>query len=348
MTLDTQQLKQIVQYNADRMYFGNWTPNDLSSCFKEAKTNNIATLITVGKLTNDVICDTLWNEMSLNPKRFGYWSPFKTDDKNNLIYFKNTYKNKILYENFGKSSKNVMNLIWKIKNFVQNLYEAKPDTDFISDSDDIKLYDYFVKTGELPTTFRIFDKNYSYERADANAGYRILGSLCGALHLITNQNWKDLQDPEYKEQITLIVEERFPNGTRPNLHYTAEKITQQPNQTKPVTENKPAKEPTKQIVLDKTHTPVIQMCLPFVADDSLTQIDIKIQNIDAKIDEIKEKIRVLEYKLDAADEMYDIKNFVLLQKKLDHAKHQFASYCGTKQKLLNKQCDILRQNDLNR
>lgn len=326
-----QQLKQIVQYNPERMYFGKWTSNDLSSCFKEAKTTNTATLITVGKLTNDIICDTLWNEMSLNPKRFGYWSPFKTDDKNSLIYFKNTYKNKILYENFGKSSKNVMDLIWKIKNFVQNLYEAKQDTDFISDLDDIKLYDYFVKTGELPTTFRIFDKNYSYERPDANAGYRILGSLCGALHLIANQNWQDLKDPVYKEQIKMTVMEKYPFGKRTNV-YCIIKPTEQ--------EIKPQNQ-IKQNILEKPE----QELLPFAKLDILTKIDLKIDSIDSKISETKNVIKELEQKLDDIDDKYDVLDVIASQKELERAKHQIAAYYGIKQRLLNKQqklhdCDV--------
>ena len=249
MNLKQKQLSQIVRYNTNREYFGIWTPGDLSDCFKIAKKSNSATTLHVGKLTDDIICDTLWCEMSLNPTRFGTESPFKTDNKNSIIYFTDTFRNKILFNKNHQSSKNVMNLIWKAKAFIQNLYNAKQDVDFTDDIDTNDLYKYFITTGNLPTTFRIFDNNDTFDSTDANAGYRILGSLCGALRMIAAQNWEDLSNPIYSETIKITVMEKYPNGER--------------SDTYPVIQQPKAEAVNQEQILENQQEKVIQLCLPF-------------------------------------------------------------------------------------
>lgn len=331
MTSNLQKLKQIVQYNANREYFRDWTPGELSDCFRLAKKSNSATILYVGKLTNDIICDTLWHEMSLNPVRFGTESPFKIDEKNDILYFKNTYKNKIFHDNKIKPSKKVVDLVYKIQSFIENLYNAEQDDDFIDDLGGAKLYTHFEKTGELPTTFRIFDNNGMYEKPNANSGYRILGSLCSAIHLIASQNWQDLKDPVYKEQIKMTVMEKYPFGKRTNV-YCIIKPTEQ--------EIKPQNQ-IKQNILEKPE----QELLPFAKLDILTKIDLKIDSIDSKISETKNVIQELEQKLDDIDDKYDVLDVIASQKELERAKHQIAAYYGIKQRLLNKQqklhdCDV--------
>lgn len=253
MTLKQTQLSQIIQYNANREYFGNWTPGELSDCFKIAKKSDSATTLCVGKLTDDIICDTLWYEMSLNPTRFGTTSPFKTDDKNSIIYFTDTFRNKILFNKTYQSSKNVMNLIWKTKAFIQSLHNAKQDRDFTDDLKGVKPYKHFVDTGNLPTTFRIFDNNSTFEPVNANDGYRILGSLCGALRMIAAQNWKDLSNPAYSEQIKMTVMENFPGGERSDACRFVQQTETELIQQEQILENPKEK--------------VIQLCFVFEKSD---------------------------------------------------------------------------------
>lgn len=253
MTLKQTQLSQIVQYNANREYVGKWTPGDLSDCFKIAKKSDSVTTLCVGKLTDDIICDTLWHEMSLNPTRFGIESPFKTDNKNSIIYFADTFRNKILFNKNSQSTKNVMNIFWKAKAFVQSLYKAKQDRDFEDDLKGVDLYKYFVNTGNLPTTFRIFDNNYTFDAVDANDGYRILGSLCGALRMITAQNWKDLKDPAYSEQIKMTIMEKYPNGERSDTYQVVQQMKQE--------------EEKKEQILENPKQKVIQLCFVFEKED---------------------------------------------------------------------------------
>lgn len=254
MTLKQTQLSQIVQYNANREYFGKWTPGDLSDCFKIAKKSDSVTTLCVGKLTDDIICDTLWHEMSLNPTRFGIESPFKTDGKNSIIYFADTFRNKILFNKNKQSSKNVMDLVWKTKSFIQNLHNAKQDRDFEDDLKGVDLYTYFVNTGNLPTTFRIFDNNSTFEPVNANDGYRILGSLCGALRMIAAQNWKDLSNPAYSEQIKMTVMENFPGGERSDacrfVQQTEPEVTHQEQ------------------VVENPKNKIIQLCFSFGKTDA--------------------------------------------------------------------------------
>lgn len=243
MALNMKQLKQIIQYNSERMYFGNWTPKDLSNSFKYAKKHNTVSIFTVNKLTNDNICDILWQEMSLNPLRYGTKSPFKTDEKNDIRHFKNTYKPS------ANSTKYVVDLSYKINSFVTNLYNAEQDRDFDDNLGGIKLYTYFFQTGKLPTEFRIFDNSDVYEKPNANPGYRILGSLCSAIHIIATQNWQDLRNPVYKEQIIKIAQERYPTGERSDTY----PVIQQPK-TEAINQEQ---------ILENKKEKIIQLCLPF-------------------------------------------------------------------------------------
>lgn len=201
MTFSQKQLKQIIYYDAERLYYGNWKAKTLDQMYHitEASDQPEPMSMYVGDLTNDIICNTLWYEMSYNPLRFGNVSPFKTlvDDKNDIVYFNTTYRKKLQQQTRQFLPNNIMDLTWNISNFVSCLHKTE-------------LYDDFVKTGKLPTHFDIYGPNHNFY---------LLSSLRKAIHAITKQNWEDLKDPLYKQQIITTVQHRHPKGYRSDVNY---------------------------------------------------------------------------------------------------------------------------------
>lgn len=198
MIFSQSQLKQIIQYNATRLYFGNWTAENLDLFYRETAKYDRTDSFYVGDLNNNIICNVLWNEMSYNPFRFGAKSPFKKEDeKNDIIYFNDTYRRKLQRNTKGFLPDNIMNFIWNISNFVKHLYKTE-------------LYQDFIKSGNLPERFDIHGSNYNYY---------ILSSLRKAVHAIADQNWTDLNDSGYQEQIMQVIRQRHPTGRRSDINY---------------------------------------------------------------------------------------------------------------------------------
>ena len=75
-------IREVIKYNASRKYFGNWTPHELNESYQNAPRD-----LQIGILSIDDICNALWHEMSYNPVRFGYTSPFVFNGKNSLKDF---------------------------------------------------------------------------------------------------------------------------------------------------------------------------------------------------------------------------------------------------------------------
>ena len=64
---ERQRVHDIIKYDVNRKYFGDWTPDGLNATYNSPTPVNFYT----GILSVDKICDALWNEMSYNPERFG-------------------------------------------------------------------------------------------------------------------------------------------------------------------------------------------------------------------------------------------------------------------------------------
>ena len=67
MQLNQKQVQEIISYNPNRMYFGNWSENVLNNVQQQALRNTKPQKFYIGDLTNDIICNALWYEMSYNP-----------------------------------------------------------------------------------------------------------------------------------------------------------------------------------------------------------------------------------------------------------------------------------------
>lgn len=79
----TDQVENIIKYDTTRKYFGVWTIR----AFNKTYVSKDPVSFNIGMLSVDVICDALWKEMSYNPKRFGYVSPFKFNGQNSIYLF---------------------------------------------------------------------------------------------------------------------------------------------------------------------------------------------------------------------------------------------------------------------
>jgi len=206
MQLNQQQVQEIISYNPNRMYFGNWSENVLNNVQQQALRNTKSQKFYIGDLTNDIICNALWYEMSYNPA-YGNISPFIYNDKNDIIHFDNTYKQKMSHQTKDFLRDEIVNLTWNISVFIEQLKKTG-------------LYDNFIKTGELPKFIDISGgKTLTYNILCLDKKHRILDSLNKAIKAIANQNCCDFRDSRYKEQIEKIVMQRHPLGRRSDISY---------------------------------------------------------------------------------------------------------------------------------
>ena len=311
MTLDLQQLKQIIQYNAKRMYFGEWRPIRIDEIFRNTSGGNRPEELPIGNLTEDIICNVLWYEMSYNPVRFGTVSPFKNPDgKNSILYFIDTYRKKAPREENGLIPNDIMTLVWQIGDFVKNLKKAD-------------LYDGFVKTGKLPQVLSILG-------ADEN--YYVLTTLRKAIHAIAKQNWQDLKDPMYKKDIIEIAMKRHPAGKRSDISYMMIKLENSVQQKKSKPEEIKSTE-IKTIKPQNQKQPnVVQMCLPFFKKEKIDNLAV----IREKIVQKQNEIAMLEQQIKDMQQDIEYADLKELHKRLKTAKLQYAALYGQEAKLLKK------------
>jgi hypothetical protein len=319
MTLNSKQLKQIIQYKASRMYFGEWQPSRIDDAFRDTSGGTQPEELFIGELTEDIICDVLWYEMSYNPLRFGSFSPFKKDGKNSILHFLDTYRKLAPREPDGLLAHGVITLVWQIDDFIKNLKKAD-------------LYEGFAKNGKLPPILSILG-------ADEN--YHVLTTLRKAIHTIAKQNGADLKDPAYREQIEKIAAQRHPTGNRSDISYMSVKLEDVIQQkiatmeTKTVETKKPEiKSPeTKQA---EPQTPskqeVIQTCLPFFDEEE--KID-KLTIIREKIVQKQNEIAAIEQNIKDMREI-GYTDLEELYRQLKHARQQYAGLCTQEMRLLKK------------
>lgn len=301
MMIDTQKIKNIIMYNSNRMYFGNWSENVLDGAHDEAVKTKTPQNIYVGDLTNDIICNALWYEMSYNPERFSQTSPFIVKNQNSLVYFDTTYKTKMSHRMKDFLPDEIVNLTWNISVFLGNLKT-------------VNLYNTFVTTGKLPNFFTIAAaKSVTNGILCLDTDHRILHSLNEAIHAIARQNYLDLNDPAYRDKIIQAVQQRHPTGKRSDISYMMVDAEIE-SKTK-------AEQEAQQI---------IQTALPFgnIQSEALTAIREKIVQKENEISVLEQQIKEME-ELDYAD-------LAGLYTKMSHLESQYAQLCGQEARLLNK------------
>lgn len=294
-------LDNIIKYNPARMYFGNWSENVLNSTHDEAVKTKKPQKLYVGDLTNDIICNALWYEMSYNPERFSKTSPFIVKNQNNLVYFDTTYKTKMSHKTKDFLPDEIVNLTWNINVFLGNLKT-------------VNLYNTFVTTGKLPNFFTIAAaKTITNGILCLDTDHRILHSLNEAIHAIAEQNYLDLNDPMYRDKIIQTVQQRHPTGKRSDISYMM------------VDAEVEAKNKSEQEAQQ-----IIQTALPFgnIQSEALAAIRKKIVQKEDEIAVLEQQIKEME-ELNYAD-------LASLYTKKSHLELQYAQLCSQEARLLNK------------
>ena len=193
-------MKEILKYNTLYQYFGEWTPRQLHDAYEIIRRCQGVSSFTIdtGKISVDDICNTLWNEMSYNPLRFGKRSPFVFHGVNSIESFCNYYDPGI------KDIETVTLLATlrkKLKRFLALMDKYDPE---------------FVKTG-VSKNARMTVKMQEYS-LDANTEYQILACLVACIHAICIQNVKDYENKPsaYRAIMAQVCSERHPNHERKN------------------------------------------------------------------------------------------------------------------------------------
>jgi len=89
LSCEKQKILKVISYNVKYPYFGFVTARKLSEAYLEYRNNEFGegVPLMVGDIDGNVICNALWHEMSFNPLRFGYTSPFMINGRNNIYAF---------------------------------------------------------------------------------------------------------------------------------------------------------------------------------------------------------------------------------------------------------------------
>ena len=189
------------------MYYGTWSAAVLNDYQAEALRNSKPKQLYISDLNNDIICNTLWYEMSYNTERFGKTSPFISNGKNDILYFNDTYKENMSYNTKDFLPDEIVNLTWNISAFIKTLYKAG-------------LYDKFIATGDLPNCFNISGaKVVDINILSLGTEHRILNHLLEAINAITRQNCLDLNNLVYKDKIIQTVQQRHLTNKRSDISY---------------------------------------------------------------------------------------------------------------------------------
>lgn len=186
----------IIKYDPCREYFGPWSPRQLQTIFRKIYKNPFRPLafIDTGHLSVEIICDTLWNEMSYNPGRFGYKNPFENKDVLSIKYF---IQNHIHDANQDDIMPKIAR---KLDYFLYIIGKSNPE---------------FIKFGKI-YGFSILIDCDRYRKS--GYGYRALAALGACIHFIASQNIDDYRLRKYHDQIHQIATTRHPNLQRSNKH----------------------------------------------------------------------------------------------------------------------------------
>lgn len=186
-TADTQKIINVIKYDTRRNYFGNWTPGQIHAAYHDAMENpDHGFNIFIGTISINSVCGALWNEMSYNPIRFGFESPFLVNGSNNLDSF---CKN-----NLPDASQK------PIQEHVQRFFSIAKQID-----------ENFEKTGKFSKNNITIKSTYG----TISMNYIMLSALARAIHAIATINLTDFKSSkQHRKKITEIVQSRHPDLIR--------------------------------------------------------------------------------------------------------------------------------------
>ena len=201
-------MREVVKYNASRKYFGAWSPRELHYTYSILLRNSdIESMsLRIGKLSEDTICNALWNEMSYNPLRWGTKSPFVFDGKNSLYDF----CEKEIESEDEETIKTLSELQNALSEFNKNVH--KYDLDFFKNGQ--------LKDSILKIKLNMISTSVGEQKLKANLVYNILACLVRSINAVCKQNLKDFDRKKYFEQIAEVIAARHPT-----LHRNKEPLT---------------------------------------------------------------------------------------------------------------------------
>lgn len=188
--------RNVVKYDAKRAYFGKLTAEHLDSAYGLFKhTQNWdkpvkVVSVTVGKIDGGIICRALWHEMSYNPKRFGFVSPFLCNGKESMYRFcdkrvPETTPGFVIVDELRHKMIDFMTL------------NSRPNGSW----NDV------ISTDNGIVRMRLIDGH-----SDNN--YKILTKLREMIRLVTTQNSQDFKRAKYRTEMLKVINERHPDGMR--------------------------------------------------------------------------------------------------------------------------------------
>ena len=184
---DIQKIINVIKYDTRRGYFGEWTPAQIHSAYHDAMENpDHGNNIFTGTISVNGVCGALWNEMSYNPIRFGYKSPFLFDNQNSVELF---YKNQTLAP--------------VLKPIQEHLHT------FLSIAK--KIDEKFEQTNKISEDNQTIKSTYG----TISMNYIMLSSLAKAIHSIASINLSDFKSSkQHRRKIIEIVQSRHPDLIR--------------------------------------------------------------------------------------------------------------------------------------
>lgn len=200
-----QDLCKLIAYDANRKYFGDWTPKALHAAYAHL-THDLFPASSIplhtGVISVDDICDALWNEMSYNPERFGTKNPFEFQYKNSIDSFCTKYAHcnpevlkEVIFTRIATELKEFVRLI----NIKDPNFSVNGKTYF--ESLDIRLQSYYQKP---------------------EIEYVLLSILVRCIREITNTNQKDYKEKikaaaktGAENKIDQVILQRHPSMERP-------------------------------------------------------------------------------------------------------------------------------------
>ena len=190
---ERQRVHNVIKYDVNRKYFGDWTPDELNATYNSPKPVDFY----IGVLSVDKICDALWNEMSYNPERFGTVSPFKFNGKNSLEFFINKEID-LEDNNFA--------ILTNLQAYLSRFWKTALQYD----------KDFMITNRFKSTNILISTKIRPGEKPIPSATYTMLGYLRDSIHKIASQNLQDFENKAiYRNQIIETVKEKHPKLFRP-------------------------------------------------------------------------------------------------------------------------------------
>lgn len=187
-------IRSIIKYNTLRKYFGDWNPKEFNACYRSER----PVLFRLGVLSVDDICDTLWNEMSYNPVRFGTKNPFEFDGKNSLEKFITT---PIAPDN------NAFGILSIVQSHLSRFWALATKYD-----------ETFAATHRFKNNCVTITTSFSatpYSKPVPSTTYVMIAPLRESIKQIAMQNLSDFGQKAYQQQMIDTVLQRHPDLVRP-------------------------------------------------------------------------------------------------------------------------------------